>query len=166
MSAIDFNSNHSANERRIITEEVQNCFKTSFMYKDDCRLATTEEKHQIKFLLKSWQLNQRLHTFLNTIQDLICSFDLIPLNTNRISICSQQFFQKAIKDQYEIEIKSTDKNINQELFIKAQQKYLNSNSANFFKSTIILETKYQEKQFPNDIFSSNDNQIENYFENH
>ncbi|CAF1024726.1 unnamed protein product [Adineta steineri] len=166
MSAIDFNSTHSANERRLITEEVQNCFRTSCMYKDDCRLATTEEKHQIKFLLKSWQLNQRLHTFLNTIQDLICSFDFIPLNTNRISICSQKFLQKAIRDQYEIEIKSTDKNINQELFVKAQQKYLNSNSANFFKSTIILETKYQEKQFPNDIFSSNDNQIENYFENH
>ncbi|CAF4113732.1 unnamed protein product [Rotaria sp. Silwood2] len=171
MSAIDFNWNHSASERRSIMEEVKSCLELGYTYKDHCRLATSEEKYQIKFLLKSWQLNRKLQTFLITIQNLICSFAFIPWNT-RVSVYSQEFLQKAIEDHHQIEVKLTEKQIDPKLLLNAQQKYFYPNSHSFIKSTFSLQSVNLQKEFPADIFSSIDDQhihlsnIGNYFKNH
>ncbi|CAF1052665.1 unnamed protein product [Rotaria sp. Silwood1] len=171
MNAIDFDWHHSASERRTIMEEMKHCLETGHTYKDHCRLATSEEKHQIKFFLKSWQLNRKLQTFLITIQNLICSFDLIPWNT-RVPVYPQKFLQKAIEDHHQIEVKSTEKKLDSQLLLNAQQKYFYPNSNSFIKSTFILQNLSLQKQFPADIFSSIDDQhnhlseIGNYFKNH
>ena len=96
MNGIVFNSHHSASERRTIIEEVKGCFEMSHTYKDHCHLATSQEKHQIKLLLKSWQLNRKLHTFLINVQNLICSVDLIPLNI-RVAVYPQNLYRNQSK---------------------------------------------------------------------
>ncbi|UJR11109.1 hypothetical protein I4U23_015291 [Adineta vaga] len=163
MNAIDFTSEHSAGERRTIFEEMKNCFENGYTYKDQCRLATSEEKNQIKFLLKSWHLNQKLHIFLMTIQNLVCSFDLVPF-PNRISIASQEFVQKSIEDDNQISISSSSKQINQELLRKAEQKYFHRNTNHIVNSTIVMKTTNEHKTFPNEIFTSIDNQNNSLYE--
>jgi hypothetical protein len=170
INAIHFNSNHSANERRTIIEEVKSCFEINYTYKDHCHLATSEEKNQIKLLLKSWQLNRKLNTFIIIVQNLICSFDLIPLN-NRIQVYPQQFIQKSIKNHHKVEIKSPEKQIDQQLLFNAERKYFYPNSDHFIKSIVSNTNINKHKQFPDEIFSSIDdqnshlNQIRNYFKN-
>jgi hypothetical protein len=166
MNAINFHLNHSASERRTITEEVKGCFEMNYTYKDHCHLATSEEKNQIKLLLKSWQLNRKLHTFLILVQNLICSIDLIPLNT-RVPVYPQQFIQQSIEDYYQLEIKSSEKQLDQQLLLNAQRKYLYPNSDRFTKSRVSIKTLTKHQEFPAEIFSQNNqlSEIGNYFKN-
>ncbi|CAF1580540.1 unnamed protein product [Adineta ricciae] len=157
MNSIDFHSQHSAGQRRTILEEVKDCFEKGYTYKDQCRLATPEEKNQIKFLLKSWHLNQKLHTFLMTIQNLICSYELLPFH-QRVSVSPQQFTLKSFQESYQIEILPSSRQINQELLNKAEEKYFHCNSDHIVKSTTSIETTHEQKTFPEEIFTSIDDQ--------
>ena len=154
-SAIDFNARHSASERRVITEELRDCLDKGSFYKDQCRLATSEEKHQIKLVLTSWQLNRRLQAFLVAVQTLVDSWTLNPFN-DRVSVDPQRFVQKPIDDDDRIERLSNAKEIDPELLRSAQCKYHHRNSVCFVKSTVSLETDHQRREFPTDIFSALD----------
>ncbi|CAF3342468.1 unnamed protein product [Rotaria socialis] len=171
MSDIVFNIGHSASERKTIIDEVKHCFEIGHVYKDQYHLTTSEEKNKIKFLLKSWHLNSKLRSFLINVQNLICSSHLISLKT-LVAVYPQQFLLKSIEDHFQIEIKSTNKQIDQKLLLNAQRKYLYPNSDFVLKSIISRETINQHKKFPADIFSAIDDQqndlseIGNYFKNH
>ena len=155
MNAIDFNSHRSAGQRRTIFEEVKKCFEINQMYKDQCRLATNEEKNQIKFLLKSWELNKKLHTYLINLQNLLTSFEFIQLN-NRISTNVQRFQQKTIDEQYEIKLQPNDKQINDELLQLAERRYRHSNSDYFLRPMTTKTIVNQYRDCPDEIFSSID----------
>ena len=158
MNAINFNSHHSASERRTIIEEVKDCLETGSTYKNQCRLVTSEEKNQIKWLLKSWSLNRKLHSFLMAIENVICSFDLIPFPTP-VSVHSQQFLQKSIENHYQMEMKSSKKPIDPQLLFNARQKYLSFNSNPWIKSTQTIKTVNHYQQFPGDIFDDQTNHL-------
>lgn len=107
--------------------------------------------------MANWQLNRKLQTFLTTLQNLLDSSNLIPLNS-RSPVYPQEFKQKSIADHHQIEIQSTPKQIDEELIHQAQQKYLSSNSDYWIKSRVSNPTLHEDKQFPAEIFSSIDDQ--------
>ena len=163
-SAICFDSQHTASERRVITEEIKDCFKTGNTYKDQCHLATAEEKQHIKLLLKSWQLNQKLQQFLNMVQDLICPSVLVPWKMS-IAVFPQQFMQKSIQVSYQIKITATKNQIDEQLLVKARQKYLQSNSKHLYRFNSPLATVHQQREFPIELFSSLSGEIGHHFRN-
>jgi hypothetical protein len=123
---INFNSNHSASERRAITEEIKKCFEVGYTYEDNCRLATSEEQNKIKFLLKSWLLK----------------------------IYPQQFLQKSIEGHYQIEFQLIyQKQIDEELLENTRKKFFYPNSYYFIKSKTSIEMINIYQNFPDEIFS-------------
>ena len=152
-SAIDFHSRHSASERRVIGEEIKDCLEKGHFYKDQCRLATSEEKHQIKLLLSSWQLNRRLQAFLSSVQQLTDEWNLRPF-LPRVSVDSQQFTQKSDEDRSPLSEKAVDP----QLLRTAERKYRHPNPDAWMKTTRSVDNARRERDFPEEIFSAIDDE--------
>ncbi|CAF1334201.1 unnamed protein product [Rotaria sordida] len=167
---INLSSYYNSYKRNQIIAQIENCFWTDSNYEDRNELTTSTEKAQINQLLKSWQNNRQLRSFLESVQSCICSVTIEKFDI-KISYYPQQFALELFQDHHRIQIRSANKSIDQELLRSTEQKFHHSYSGHFNKPTVSVQTADQKNTFPQAIFPSINNQdnplseITNYFQN-
>ncbi|CAF1324840.1 unnamed protein product [Adineta steineri] len=167
---IIFTKAHTKIVKNQILTEIEGCYRTNCFYQDTNNLFTSTEINRINSLLRSWQSNKNLRSFLNSVQNCICAVSIQPFHA-KISFNSQQFTHELSKDHHQIQFNIISSSMDEELLSKAEQKFHKPYSGHFNKQNISLKTTDRQKEFPNQIFPFIDSQdnplskIDNYFKN-
>ena len=154
---IHFQNDYPWGKTNQILAELNNCWCNNHEYDNRNHLVTPNEKSQINQLLKSWKNNFKLRTFLESIENRICSVSIEHLNKN-VLCYPQQFIIENIKNHYRLIIKQTDKIINQKLLSNADRKFNYIYSDYFNKPSRTLQTVNRQNDFINEIFPPMDNE--------
>ena len=153
---ISFSWDVTESKRNEILEEIEECFKNNrtFTKTKENELFLYTSEAEINILLKSWQANKQLRSFLESVQNSICSDKMMaPLNRN-ILINPQQFTLESIEDHHRIIFNEIHKPINPKLINDSQQKFCHRSSDNLMSR----EINHRRMEFPDEIFSSINNQ--------
>ncbi|CAF0917324.1 unnamed protein product [Didymodactylos carnosus] len=167
---INLLNNYTTREREQIIEEVRRCWRNNLQYQNINRQATSTEQDHINHLLKSWRSNEKLRSFLQVVQSLICSIPIEQFDI-KVSYHPQQFACEIPHDHHQIQYKSTNHFIDAILLQKAEEKFHQTYSGHFNKPKLVSQGIDQAKEFPYEIFSSLNEQentlsaITNYFKN-
>jgi hypothetical protein len=168
---IYLSSDYSSDIRNRIISEIENCWENSCRFENEGELATSSEMVQINRLFKSWENNRKLRSFLEFIQSCISSITVEQFQT-KVSYYPQKFTVESIADHHQIQVKPTEKLIEQKLLSIAHQKFHHPYSDHFDKPTVIHQAPNRQNVFPQEIFPSIDDredslsEITNYFNNH
>jgi hypothetical protein len=167
---ITFRWDHTVDQQNQIIAEIENCFEHDSIFENTNREVLFLDTTQINRLLKSWQANKKLRSFLKLAQSFICSVKLEPLNT-KIPINPQQFTLELIKDHHRVKLKPTDKSIDPQLISCCREKFFHRSSNELVKSFRPDKTRQRQNEFPHQIFPSVDprknplSDIANHFKN-
>ncbi|CAF1027813.1 unnamed protein product [Adineta steineri] len=155
--------------RNEILTEIERCWRRNSTYKCPDDVISFIDVTQINLLLRSWRLNSALRTFLQSVQKLIHSVRIEQFQS-KVVYNTQKFTRELFLNHYQIKVKSSKKLLNQDLLLKAAQKFHHHHYINHFptekNSTSIAK---QQRQFPNEIFPFINNEqnplwkIDNYF---
>ena len=161
-------------KRNTVYQEIRDCFDKNCTYENknfpDMHKLNAQ-KCIINELLESWHENNKLHTFLENIQNYFHSVTIIPLNT-KIFVNPQQFDFELFEDHYKIRLNLTDKFIDKKLLKNAEEKYLYRHLNYFIKPKMFVPISNEQKKFPEEIFPSTDfplnplSDITNFFKKH
>ncbi|CAM4818005.1 unnamed protein product [Rotaria magnacalcarata] len=167
---ISLRDNLTLSKMNQILAEVEACWWGNREYATSNELISSGQVNQINTLLKLWQSNKELRSFLEAVQSQICSVQIEQFNT-KVPYYPQQFEREHAKDHYQIQMKPTDKSINTILLTNAEQKFHHFNLGYFNKPTKPSQITHRKNTFPQENFpdvSNEDNslrEITNYFKN-
>ncbi|UJR11152.1 hypothetical protein I4U23_015333 [Adineta vaga] len=166
-----FEKRPSADIRNRVKAEVEECLKKNSRYTGSkTSLINTDEIYWINVLLDSWQLNRSLQHFLQSVQNMICS---VPIQCfhSKAAYNAQQFTVELFEHHHQIQLKSSDESLNNELLLKATKKFHHLHTSHFSTQNKSLSIIEQQRNFPNEIFPFINNEenplqkIDNYFKN-
>ncbi|CAM4909258.1 unnamed protein product [Rotaria socialis] len=167
---INLRNNLTLSKMNQILAEVEACWWGNREYTTSDELISYYEVDQINTLLKLWRSNKTLRSFLEAVQNQICSVQIEQFTT-KVSLYPQQFEREQTKDHYQIRMKPTDKSIDTILLTKAEQKFHHFNLGYFNKPTKPSQITQRKNTFPQEIFpgvTNEDNslrEITDYFKN-
>ncbi|CAF4420746.1 unnamed protein product [Rotaria sp. Silwood2] len=167
---INLPSDYTSDIRNRIIAEIEHSWQNNCYYEDKSKLTTSSERLQVNKLLTSWGNNRKLRSFLESIQNLLCSAPIEQFCTN-ILYNPQKFAGESVEEHYQLQVKWTNKLIDKKLLESAFRKFYFPNTGHFNKSKISSQTANKRVTFPNHIFPSVNHkettlsEIGNYFEN-
>ncbi|CAF3743066.1 unnamed protein product [Rotaria sp. Silwood1] len=167
---INLSNDYTSDIRNQIIAEIEHSWQNNNYYEDKSKLITSSERLQINKLLTSWGNNRKLRSFLESIQNLLCTAPIEQFCTN-ILYNPQKFAVELVEDHYQVQVKPVNKLIDKKLLESAYRKFYFPYTGHFNKSKISTQTENQKMKFPNHIFPSinhkenNLSEIGNYFEN-
>jgi hypothetical protein len=142
----------------VAIKEIQNCFATNSVYRNQSFPQRGINKSEINRLLTSWRANAVLRSFLNNIQNHLKTITIVPLNT-KINVISPRYTFESFSAHYQIKFYSQNKCIDQTLLASAQRKFLYPHTDYFIKPTASTRITNEQKQFPDQIFPSTNPKI-------
>ncbi|CAF5217089.1 unnamed protein product, partial [Rotaria magnacalcarata] len=158
---ISLRDNLTLSKMNQILAEVEACWWGNREYATSNELISSGQVNQINTLLKLWQSNKELRSFLEAVQSQICSVQIEQFNT-KVPYYPQQFEREHAKDHYQIHMKPTDKSINTTLLTNAEQKFHHFNLGYFNKPTKPSQITHRKNTFPQENFpdvSNEDNSL-------
>ncbi|CAF1161225.1 unnamed protein product [Rotaria sordida] len=162
---------YELNERNQILAQIENCFSNGSNYENNSiKRKKSTKVVEINQLLTSWQNNRKLRSFLEFTQNQFCSITTEQFPT-KLSYSPQQFTIESIEGHHQIQVKPTDILIDEELLQIADEIFHRSYSHHFKKQLVTCPTVNRQNKFPQEIFSSINDQdnsfsnISNYFKN-
>ncbi|CAF1073549.1 unnamed protein product, partial [Rotaria magnacalcarata] len=148
-------------KRSIALQEMRNCFVKNCTYENENLPQVNQinsQIDQVNMLFCSWRNNVKLRSFVENIQNHLCSVQIIRFHT-RVSVNPQRFRFEPFRNHYQIHLKLADTNIDQKLLESARLKFMHPHSDYFIKPTACVRITNETKEFPKEIFPSTDSQV-------
>ncbi|CAF4990724.1 unnamed protein product, partial [Rotaria socialis] len=148
-------------KRSIALQEMRNCFVKNCTYENENLPQINQinsQIDQVNMLFCSWRNNVKLRSFVENIQNHLCSVQMIRFHT-KVSVNPQRFGFEPFRNHYQIHLKLADTNIDQKLLESARLKFMHPHSDYFIKPTACVRITNEKKEFPKEIFPSTDSQV-------